>query len=454
MKLLPASQIAGALLLTLLPISIYGRLEAMYFLAAMTIAMLAAAFRNLRSWLILLALLLTLAPGLDCILVLTLRSLGLHAYLTGSLFSPDSQINSLLFMAAVSTFIFVLGLCAGWLLLIRQRGLRSDYTPVSLSAATRWVLFALWSFCLISFYSEMGGRTILSAQYGQSTGNALIYSGMYAVIANMALLTVELSHWGRSRRIAMNALWAGECVVLLLLGNRVDVLFALLLLLLVRNRNFSSQARVAAVGVLVLIPLFTFWGFYRQIAAFDLHQGGLISYTVSTSLESLPTLGGLGPAALTTTDAIYLQQSGQFHYMYGKSYLEFFARTAPLALDPNRPASVADLFGHYDLPTLGGVTPVAEAYLNAGLWGLLPIGLMFGAVLACLENLCVRSGSGWLYATYCIMVAMSFRTWLYETFSLYKGLVVFFLFVVIVMSLHRLTSPNVRLVDKLPIVPA
>jgi len=397
------------------------------------------ARRKMRSWLILFAVGLSLAPGLDCLLVLLLRRAGDHAFLTGTPFSVDTQTNPVLAGAATATFLFVLGLGAGWLLVAhRLRGVSLDLR-MPMTLPVRFLLGGVWLFCLVSFYQEVGGRTILAAQYGSSTGEAVFYSGMYAVVANLSLMVLDASIRHRSQRSWINALWGVNCLALLLLGNRVDVIFALILILLVRFRSFGTQVRVAVLACAVLVPFFVFWGFFRSMASFDLHRDNLISYFLADATTRLPTVGGIGPAALTTADAVFLQRSHRLEELQGSGYWDYLERTMPLALMPTRPPSLALSFSQYGLPTLGGLTPVAEALLNFPLGGALAVGLVMGLLLALFELRVCASANPWIHAAYVVAVAISFRTWMYEVFSLYKLLVVYAAFAAICALAVRAT---------------
>lgn len=442
MKFRPATNLALAALLLLLPQAWGSQLGLLIAIAIGTTLLLLSAYRSLASWLILLALGLSLAPGLDCVLVLGLRRMGLPEYLTGTPLSPQTQVDAVLVQVALLTFVFCLTLVAGWLLALPPSPLRAGGArkPLPLSLPARVVALGVWLFCMLSFFQQMGGTTILRVQYGSAVGHALVQSGMYAVLANLSLLVLDISAWGRRNSLFLALLWFAESVSFLLLGNRVDVLFALLTILLVHVEGFRAQFRVVATAAVVLVPFFMFWGFFRSTASFDLHQESFASFFVSTAVANLPTVGGIGPATLTTADAIYLGRSGKLGYLNGRGYLDYVPRMLPAVLSPDRPESLSLFFQKFDLVTIGGLTPVAEAYLNFGRMGIGLVGLVLGIVLARLESATRASTIPWRYAWYVVAVAISFRTWLYEVFSLYKLCFVFMLFLGFIWCLNRLTS--------------
>jgi hypothetical protein len=109
--------------------------------------------------------------------------------------------------------------------------------------------------------------------------------------------------------------------------------------------------------------------------------------------------------------------------LYGQSYFDYFARTIPQFIFPDRPQDKAHIFNDIGFSSGGGFFELAEAYFNFGVIGCIIVPL----IIATLLSICYLGAkqrhrlSVWFLSV--ILFSMLRGTW-YQNFAIYKTLVV------------------------------
>ena len=393
-----------------------------------------------RNMAFLLGLGLALGPPVTDLYVLFLRGLGAHAYL-----SPPShfvQTNSVLQFSFQLGLSFVLALVAGWMLHPRL-------PAAPLRGQIRWriswlvwlALIIIWFLSLLN-YSEFMGGTIFNTLYQSGHNYAFLQTRVSTVIANLCLVLLFNCGWpfaGMTRRLIIFILSLFTIFILLIYGNRVDTMFFLVAILISFVPDFSMQLKVMVLGLLILIPFFTF------IAVFRLSEAqGLSLHTMAQSARkkmlNLPKIGDLGDVTLTTACAIYGMRANLIQSMHGISYLNYFPRTLPKFIYKTRPQSDERIFDEVGLMTNGGLTPVAQAYMNFQNWGPMLMGFFMGWLFGWLYTLSAKRNDTLGFCFYILLAASTMRVYFYELFDFYKMAIVFGILVFAVIWGNRLTG--------------
>lgn len=397
-------------------------LTALAALAALAVMLLAHA-RAFGNWLILLAIGLLLAPALYISLILVERMMGVPAHLT--VWSIVSQRTDILAQAVACTAVFTAAAVLAWLWWagsIADLPLPARLPQRRMGLITLVLVVTIWLFCLVNFDLQQG-QTILTMGYNLSQGHALFYSGMWAVVANISLLFLELSAVGAPApvRFALTGMWGLQILVFVLHGNRVDMIAAGLILLVVRGGSFRRQLILMAICGLLAVPLLTFFSVFRELAATNTVSVSAMIARSESILAHMQNVGDLGDFAVTTSAGIYMVESGRRPLSYGASYVNDALRLAPTALRSHAAIDAGRIFVTYGLDTNGGMTPVSEAYFNFGLWGEIVLGLAHGSFIAWLYRRRYLTPTPFWICLFTFAVAYTLRVYFYDSFDLLKG---------------------------------
>jgi hypothetical protein len=390
---------------------------------ALVLALLAAHARAFANWLILGSLGLSLLPACFMATVLLQRMRGAPAELAPIV--TFTQGTNIIAQAVVCTVAFACAVALGWMLRsgpaarIPQPGpYRSQHwSPVSLG-----VILAVWAFAVFSFNLQSGG-SILTAGFVINAGHAILFSGMWMPLASFCLLLLEVgwAPWNRVALHVLSLLWLSEFAVSLLHGDRADLIAGCIIVLCCRVRGFRRQMLVVALGSLIAVPALTFFAVYRQLAASGMVSVGSMISRAESNLSHLRDLGDLGDLSITTTSGLYMVESGRRPLAWGGSYDRYLFRLAPTALRPPDPADGQLVFRRYGFDTIGGMTPVSEAYFNFGFLGPALIGFVHGWIIAWLYAAWLQKRTTLWTCIYFLAAAYTVRAYFYDTFDLIKA---------------------------------
>ncbi len=382
-------------------------------------------------------------------IVLCERLAGIPAIVSGA--SLISQGTSIVAQAVLCTVEFTSAVALAWLWHAGPDAAihvpAADIRPF-LRAPAAIGLASVWIFSLANFQLQMGGSILTSGYNLLPTGSQVFFSGAWPVLANLSLLLLEISarRWSTLARMALNGLWVIQFLVFLAHGNRADLLAGLFILLLMRVHTFRRQWIVLIVGALLGIPFLTFLLAYRAYASRGATSLSAIISMSASGLQDLSSFGDVGDAAITTTAGVYMVESGRRPFADGHSYLDYVVDLIPSALRGGFAVTGASYYNEVGMGTVGGMTPVSEAYFNFAWWGCLLVGLVHGWLIAWLHRRRLRTPSPLWVGIYAAAVAYSFRCYFYGPADLVKVEFVLLLFFAAVGALNavgrRATLPS------------
>ena len=307
------------------------------------------------------------------------------------------------------------------------------------------------------------GPSLLSLPY--TYYERTVYLGNIQAIGVISLLAMTVA-------VVKARIPQGKCVLtgsavlflgwaLFLKGSRQDVMSAILGMYVCycigTVRRPAVTVRVGLV-ILLIVAVGELWGVVR----FSLCDDGINvrqaaqSWVAKVSDRHVHSWGTVSPICTTFANTIHLVDTGQLDYMYGKSYWEFILRTPPAFIYPNRPRDYAWMFGDYGLQAAGGIYPLAEAYMNFGVFGA----LFVPAIVSYLSSRCYYGAllkqSMCSYFLLYSFAAMFLRGTWYQTFAFYKtgltALILFFGFWIVYSVLAGVSRRSIGHPRRKPVV--
>jgi len=265
----------------------------------------------------------------------------------------------------------------------------SRWNPVAVSVVG-WGLIIYGILTVSIAIILVGGPAVLTdSQYGHRylllRGLGPLLSGLTAVIIGGSILFLSGLRRGRPRTtIAVAVLVLGALAVwTMILESRSALVQMMLVFLIIRH---TSGRRLRALGIVAIAVLLLtggmLFGYARGAAA---HLGDLPFWVFN------PANHEFGAAIGTVADIIH-HVPAAIDYRYGLTYLSAPGVLVPLFLWPGRPLAPGEWYVATLYPNVwmsGGAyafSPVAEAYLNFGIGGVLIVFCLLGIAIARLER--------------------------------------------------------------------
>jgi hypothetical protein len=222
-------------------------------------------------------------------------------------------------------------------------------------------------------------------------------------------------------------------------GGRLEFLSGLLVLYIGIPAAFGNLKIVKYYHYLALIFLaifMEFWGYLRAIWTSADTETMLEGYIrmFETGVFFAGTISGISSAFANVVDMI---ETNVINYKFGVPYLEYFLRTPPEFLYPDRPKDLSSIFEEYGYISIGGFFEISEAYLNFGLVGVFIIPLAISYLIAKMYKKAI-SGSLFFYIQLLAFLSVFMRGAWYQTFAYYKASITGLILYVIMMILIKL----------------
>lgn len=275
--------------------------------------------------------------------------------------------------------------------------------------------------------------TILDSAYGTGTEGAPAI-GSASAIGGVALAVAFYCALRLNRRwLYLVTFVAGFYLLIwcqIIRGLRQDVVGVVFAMVVLYFLHRTGRVEIKFKYILYVLPamaLLELWGLVRS--GLNLYLDGGIDTTelLDMGLGNAAVMGDvvysgtLGPITTTFANTVYLVQQNELDFIYGRSYLEFFLRSPPEFLYPDRPLDYATIFPQYGLSSGGGFFELAEAYLNFGLVGAFIMPLLITFVISFLYFQTKR-GAGLFYVfALSSLLAIWMRGAWYQTFAYYKS---------------------------------
>ena len=305
---------------------------------------------------------------------------------------------------------------------------------------------------IVSYLSAKSyGNTIWEAAYasgsgeGQLLGNLQSLGAILLGINVLAAIKLNLSRYLLlSFIISIYFLFFG----IFLRGGRLEFLSGLLVLYIGVPAAFGNIRAVKYYSYLVLIILaifMEFWGHLRAVWSSAETETMLEGYLrmFDTGVFFAGTISGISSAFANVVDMI---EKNVISYRFGVPYLEYFLRTPPEFLYPDRPKDLSSIFEDYGYISIGGFFEIAEAYLSFGLLGVFMIPLLISYLLAKIYSKAI-TGSLFFYIQLLAFLSVFMRGAWYQTFAYYKafitGLIIYMAIVILIKLLNNL-KPSLK----------
>jgi hypothetical protein len=189
-----------------------------------------------------------------------------------------------------------------------------------------------------------------------------------------------------------------------------------------------------------------FWGYLRAIWTSADTETMLEGYIrmFETGVFFAGTISGISSAFANVVDMI---ETNVINYKFGVPYLEYFLRTPPEFLYPDRPKDLSSIFEDYGYISIGGFFEIAEAYLNFGLIGVFIIPFAISYLIAKMYKKAI-SGSLFYYIQLLAFLSVFMRGAWYQTFAYYKacitGLIVYLSMVILINTQTTWMTTRIR----------
>ncbi len=279
-------------------------------------------------------------------------------------------------------------------------------------------------------FTKSFGDNIFVAGYGSSENmkesslgvlNSLGITSLYLIL--LSGLKFNFRYW---RVVFFISFFLFVVYAQILHGGRQDAITPILGVYIIYGlfkQNTSSVKLIYLPIIAILYIFFEAWGFLRS---------NISDFGVDVFIDLIPNMfsgetakfGTISPISTTFANVVWLIESNSINYLLGQSYYEYFLRTPPQFLYPNRPIDYAWMFDKFDLQTVGGFFELAEAYLNFGFFGALLVPGLISYLMAKSYSNAFRTQSLLSYLILFTFLSAFLRGTWYQTFAFYKTFLV------------------------------
>lgn len=225
-------------------------------------------------------------------------------------------------------------------------------------------------------------------------------------------------------------------------GQRAEVVglfFALTTLYSVHKKIKWNGIQI--IGTLICGYLFVLaWGVYRTAAPTGFGLIDSLQYMNEIRVNLRPEgyymfeTGTFGDVAATLYDAIILVQKKTIALMGGRSYLDYFARTLPAFIFPDRPRDLSLLFYDQVISQGGGIFELAEAYFNFAELGCFLMPFLLSFAIGYMHEKSTRTQAFIDFIIVGTLSAAIFRGTLYQTFVFYRVMTILIVMLVFIKT--------------------
>jgi hypothetical protein len=297
-----------------------------------------------------------------------------------------AQLQSLL---AFELFLTALGLLSYYVAFALSR---ASYVPKWRFSQPRLIrskviATVLCATAVTTFYVwERGGLAahFLNWQFGR---HEELSGTFYFIMVASVGLEASLIWWALDEKASRSVLfWACAVVSLgvsfVLNGSRANLIHTPVLVIMIQalRRKKLPYGRMFVAGTIVLIAIADLGEFRRALWEGEVRSG---STTVSPPVESmLNAWQEITDRATTSSGSlpVFSEVPDRIDYLYGTSYLAVLALPVPRSWWDHKPRMIGGEVGELFFRVSSGVpiTPVAEAYWNFGVGGVLLVFAVFG----------------------------------------------------------------------------
>ena len=372
--------------------------------------------------------------------------------------SQTVEIAALMFLLTnVALFGNEVGLKAGF----KVNVIKKDITTASGGSTSFYMLFFLFIF--LSFLISLTSESVIGSDVVYGTGSGVeLPVHTVPTMANIILFMLILLYfkfkncyeWRNTKKFLYLIFFGIFFLFLyseLIRGIRLHALngiFGLILLnRIYNNEDIKLTWKYMLIGIIIFIVIQCF-GILREVRHFSdinmvvdsvFHGFNRIISTNSGNSEVMFNQGTINNIAATFSGIIYFLNNNIVDFHYGRDYFDYILRIPPSFLYSNRPPGLAWIFMDNHYTSGGGFFELAEAYLNFGVIGVLVVPSVISFTIA-------YSYKSFLVNKYSLLSSILFfsimsnllRGSLYQTFALFKGVIVGFFILLIYYIISQL----------------
>lgn len=211
---------------------------------------------------------------------------------------------------------------------------------------------------------------------------------------------------------------------ILIRGGRLEFLSGFLTIFIIRK---------AIVGKKVIFPLKNY--FYLFIAAIvmeylghlrysfgETDHEGLIEGVVRMLDDGVFFVGTISGIASAYANLLHMIENNVIGWQWGVPYLDYFLRTPPAFMYPDRPKDLSYIFEEYGYESIGGFFELSEAYLSFGLLGVVVVPALITSLFKRVLDSSI-SGSFVNFILLISVLSVFMRGAWYQTFAYYKAVI-------------------------------
>jgi hypothetical protein len=236
---------------------------------------------------------------------------------------------------------------------------------------------------------------------------------------------------------------------ILIRGGRLEFLAGLLALFVCIPAAAGKGKKVSFYFYVLLIlfaMIMEFWGHLRATLSSDEAETMIAGY-VRMFESGTFFVGTISGIASSFANIVHMIDSKVIGFQLGVPYLEYFLRTPPQFLYPDRPADLSAIFDEYGYISIGGFFEIGEAYINFGLVGVFFIPMLISCAMAYVYKRAME-GSLFFYLQLAALISVFMRGAWYQSFAYYKSIftaiVIYVVTLLVCKFAHNLRRANVN----------
>ena len=224
-------------------------------------------------------------------------------------------------------------------------------------------------------------------------------------------------------------------------GGRLEFLAGLLALFVGIPAATGKRPKVPHYFYAILVGFavfMEFWGYLRAAWTSKESETMLEGY-VRMFESGILFVGTISGIASSFANVVHMIDTKVIDFQLGIPYSEYFLRTPPEFLYPDRPKDLSAIFDSYGYISIGGFFELAEAYLSFGLLGVFFVPMLISYVMAYVYKRAI-AGSLFFYLQLLAMLSVFMRGAWYQSFAYYKAIytgMIIFLVVVLMKKFVR-----------------
>lgn len=211
---------------------------------------------------------------------------------------------------------------------------------------------------------------------------------------------------------------------ILIRGGRLEFLSGILTLFVIQKiiRGQSREMPVIAYVYLFIMAVVMEYIGHLRYTLTEVDAETMVEGIIRMLDDGFLFIGTISGIASSFANVLHMIQNDVIEFQLGFPYFEYFLRTPPEFIYPDRPKDLSAIFEQYGYDSIGGFFELSEAYLSFGLLGVFIIPGVITYVFKRIHDKAM-GGSLFNYIMLLAILSVFMRGGWYQTFAYYKALV-------------------------------